>query len=107
VVSEGFEVEPEIFTPDMDGLNDILLISYRFRSPGLRVRILVVDPRGRLVQEIAAGALLGTEGFFTWDGTDRQGRRARAGLYLVLAEVSGLDKGIKRYKKTCVLSIGH
>jgi hypothetical protein len=104
--SEGFEVGPEVFTPDMDGVDDVLLIRYRFGSPGLRARILVVDPRGRLVRVIAPGELLGTEGFYTWDGTDREGRRARTGLYLVLAEVNGPAKETRRYRKTCVLATG-
>ena len=103
---EGFEVEPEIFTPDMDGIEDVLLIKYRFSSPGLRARILIIDPRGRLVREIASRELLGTEGFYTWDGTDHLGRRARTGIYLVLVEVSGMEPGISRYRKTCVLATG-
>jgi hypothetical protein len=103
---EGFTLEPEIFTPDLDGVKDVLFIRYRFRVPGLRARILVVDPRGRLIREIAGGELLGTEGFYTWDGTDHDGRRARTGVYLVLAEVAGMREGLRRYKKTCVLSVG-
>ena len=104
--TEGFEVEPEIFTPDMDGVKDVLLIKYSFRSPGMRARILVLDPRGRLIREIAGKQLLGTEGFFTWDGTDTQGRKVRTGIYLVLADVYGMNRGVRRYRKTCVLSTG-
>ena len=104
--SEGFELSPEIFTPDNDGIDDILLIKFRFNDPGLRARILVIDPRGRLIREIASRELLGTMGFFTWDGTDREGRRARSGLYLVLAEVSGNGRGVRRYRQTCVLAKG-
>ncbi len=103
---EGFEVDPEIFTPDMDGVDDVLLIRYRFQSPGLSARILVFDPRGRLIREIASRALLATEGFYVWDGTDREGERARAGMYLIFAEVGGKGAGIRRYRKTCVLSTG-
>ena len=104
--SEGFEVEPEIFSPDMDGVNDVLLIKYRFQSPGLRAIILILDPRGRLIRDIAGNQLLGTKGFFTWDGTDTNGRMARTGIYLVLAEVYGINGGSRRYRNTCVLSTG-
>ena len=105
-IDEGIQVEPEIFTPDMDGIDDVLMIRYRFQSPGLIASILIFDPRGRLVREIAGGVLLGTDGFYTWDGCDRQGRRARTGLYLVLSEVSGPDRQIRKYRRTCVLSVG-
>ena len=102
--SEGIGVEPEIFTPNMDGRDDVLFIKYRFGSGGLR--ILVFDQRGRLIREIASRQLLGTSGFFTWDGTDRQGKKARAGMYLVLAEVYGSGRKKQVYRKTCVLSTG-
>ena len=91
----------------MDGVEDVILIKYSFQSPGMRARILILDPRGRLITEIAGRQLLGNEGFFTWDGTDRQGRLARTGIYLVLAEVYGMDGKVRRYKKTCVLSTSH
>jgi len=105
-IDEGIQVEPEIFTPDMDGIDDVLMIRYRFQSPGLIASILIFDPRGRLVKEIAGGVLLGTDGFYTWDGCDGQGRRARTGLYLVLSEVSGPDRQVRKYRRTCVLSVG-
>ena len=101
---EGISVEPEIFTPDMDGVEDILLIRYRFSTPGCRARILVFDPGGRLVREIAMGELLGTEGFYTWNGCDRNGELAGRGLYLVFTVVSGVDGRIRRYRNTCILS---
>jgi len=105
-VHEGFDVEPDIFTPDMDGVKDVILITYSFQKPGLRARILIFDPRGRLINEIAGKQLLGNEGFFTWDGSDMHGITARAGIYLVLAEVYGNDGKVRRYKNTCVLSKG-
>ncbi len=103
---EGFSVEPEVFTPGMDGKHDMLLIRYRFREGGLKARVLVLDPRGRIVKEIAGGVLLGTEGFFTWDGTDRYEKRAPAGMYLVHAEVYGTGGRALRFRKICVLSKG-
>ncbi len=104
ISEEGFELDPEIFTPDLDGVNDKLFIKYRFNSPGLTARILIFDPRGRLIKDIAGTQLLGTQGFFTWDGTNRNGEMARAGIYLVYAEVYGTASGNQKFRKTCVLS---
>jgi hypothetical protein len=104
-VDEGILLEPEVFSPDMDGIGDVLFIKYRFRSPGLKARILVFDPRGRLVREVASRQLLGTRGFFTWDGTNRQGSKAATGIYMVLAEIYGEGKK-QVFRKTCVLSRG-
>jgi hypothetical protein len=104
-VSEGIQLDPEVFSPDMDGIRDVLFIKYCFRDPGLKARILVFDPRGRLVREVASRQLLGTRGFFTWDGTDRYGSRAATGIYMVLAEIYGNGKK-QVFRKTCVLSTG-
>jgi hypothetical protein len=97
-------VEPELFTPNMDGKDDYLMIRYRFPSPGCRASILIVDPHGRVVRYIAVRELLGTEGFYTWDGTDNNGRITRTGIYLILAEVSDEAGRIRKFKRTCVLS---
>jgi hypothetical protein len=102
-VEQGFELEPEVFSPDLDGIEDILFIRYRFRSAGQLARINIFDPRGRLIKVIAGKELLGTEGFFTWDGTDRNGRMVRSGIYLVSVEVSGRD-GFQRFRIPCVIS---
>ncbi len=103
---EGIEIEPEVFTPDQDGNNDMLMIKYSFSQPGVLATILVLDPRGRMIKKIAENQLLGLEGFYTWDGTDHHGHRARAGLYLIFARIINLHGGVKQYKKTCVLSPG-
>lgn len=103
---EGIFTEPELFTPDLDGQDDALVIKYRFTDPGCRASIYIFDPRGRLVKEIARGVLLGTEGFYLWDGTDQAGRMARTGIYLVLAEISGNEGRVRKYRRPCVLSAG-
>jgi hypothetical protein len=100
----GISIEKDIFTPDADGIEDFLTIRYRFGSPGYRASILVVDPRGRLVREIAVKALLGREGFYTWDGRNRNGAMAGEGIYLVLAEVADQQGRIRRYRLVCILS---
>ncbi len=99
-------VEPEIFSPDQDGTEDICYIRYRFSRPGNVISVLILDAKGRTIKRIARNELAGTEGFFQWDGTDMYGRRAWAGIYLVLVEVFDLKGVVRKFKKTCVLSPG-
>ena len=49
-------------------------------------------------------AYLGTEGFFTWDGTDASGKPSRTVIYLILTEVFDIQVIRRKYKTTCVLS---
>ncbi len=104
--SEGIEIEPEIFSPDQDGHHDLVMIKYHFPHPGVMATILVLDPRGRLIKRVAENQLLGSEGFFTWDGTSDHGQRARTGIYLVHARVFDAKGMVRNYRRTCVLSPG-
>jgi hypothetical protein len=101
----GFEIEPEVFTPDGDGDRDMVLIRYSFESGGGVASVLVLDAKGRLISRVAGNQLLGSSGMFAWNGTDRYGRRARTGLYLIRAEVHFPGGAIQRFSKTCVLSV--
>ena len=99
-------VNPEVFSPDQDGVDDICFIHYHLDYPGSVINVRIFDPRGRTIKTIAANELAGTEGFFSWDGTDMLGYRARAGIYLILTEVFDLKGRSRKYKRTCVLSPG-
>ena len=105
-VNEEIEIEPEIFTPDQDGHNDFVMIRYDFPHPGAMATILVMDPRGRVIKTIAENQLLGSEGFFTWDGINDYGQKARTGIYMVYVRIFDAKGKVRNYKKTCVLSPG-
>jgi hypothetical protein len=104
--NEGIEIEPEIFTPDQDGHHDMVMIKYNFSHPGAMATILVMDPRGRIIKRIAENQLLGSEGFFTWDGSNDHAQRARTGIYLVYVRIFDANGKVSNYRKTCILSPG-
>lgn len=79
-------LEPEIFSPDQDGYNDVLNIYYGFTGPGFVGTIRIYDANGRPVRNLATNELLSTSGTFTWDGTTDKGEKARIGMYIILFE---------------------
>jgi len=97
-------VEPEVFSPDNDGHNDIVNINYQFDAAGYTANAMVYDSRGRQVRKLAASELLGTSGSFTWDGVNDKHEKAPIGIYIVFVEVFRLDGTVKSFKKTCVLA---
>ncbi len=105
-VNEEIEIEPEIFTLDQDGHHDFVMIRYDLPHPGAMATILVMDPRGRVIKTIAENQLLGSEGFFTWDGINDYGQKARTGIYMVYVRIFDAKGKVRNYKKTCVLSPG-
>lgn len=96
-------VAPEVFSPDNDGYNDVLSISYAFDSPGMIGNVKVFDSRGRLEKTLVRNELLATSGTFFWDGINDEKLKARIGIYIIYFEAFD-DKGnVKKYKKTCVV----
>lgn len=95
----------DILSPDNDGYNDILQVSYKFNETGCRAQVLIFDVSGRLVRRLLNNELLGTQGAFTWDGTNDMGRLCNVGLYVIFIQTVFEDGTIKEYKKPCVLAL--
>jgi hypothetical protein len=96
-------LDPETFSPDNDGWDDVLNIHYHFDQSGYNATIRVFDSQGRLTRLLIQNELLGTEGTFSWDGLTDDHRKASIGIYIIYFEVFDLDGNIKKYKKTAVL----
>lgn len=103
VADNAIEVTPEIFSPDEDGMNDIVNINYHFDTPGFVANITIYDSRGRVERSLAQNQLLGINGTFSWDGINDDHEKARIGIYVIFFEVFDLSGKVKHYKKTCVL----
>ena len=99
-------IEPETFSPDLDGVDDVLAIHYDFDFPGANARISVLDAQGRLIKIVSQNALLGTDpGTLFWDGTNSKGVKADIGMYIILFEVSNQQTGERMvFKEVAVLA---
>ena len=82
-IDNDFAVSPTLFSPDGDGYNDLLDISWSLELCGLSADITVYDSHGRTVRHLARGELLGCHGMTSWDGTDDSGNRCPRGRYIV------------------------
>jgi hypothetical protein len=99
----NFTVEPEVFSPDNDGRDDLLNIHYKFDQPGHVANIKIFDARGRLEKQLVNNQTLGTEGTFTWDGINKNNQKASLGVYIIYIEVFDLNGNINKIKKHCVV----
>lgn len=97
------EVYPEVFSPDSDGHDDLLTISYHFDNPGYVASVRIFDSRGRLIRTLARAELLAVNGAFTWDGTTDDYQKAPIGIYIIHLEVTNLSGKVNHYRKTAVL----
>ncbi len=102
-VEDPVTINPEVFSPDNDGYNDIVNIGYKFSTPGYTANITIFDSEGRLVKYLVRNELLGTEGSFSWDGTDENNQKAGIGIYVIYFEAFDMNGNVFRYKKSTVL----
>ncbi|MCC7331269.1 MAG: lamin tail domain-containing protein [Flavobacteriales bacterium] len=104
--SSEVSLDPETFSPDNDGFDDVLNISYQFEKEGYVANIVIYDVKGRLIRNLILNQLLGTKGTFSWDGINDNNEKAAIGIYIVYFEAFKVDGETKKIKKTAVLG-GH
>ena len=96
---------PNPFSPDNDGFEDRLAITYSLNEPDYLIRVRIFDRYGRHVRELANGKAAGTEGTLIWDGLNGKGNKLRVGFYIVLFEAYDSAQGKEvQFKETVVIA---
>lgn len=105
-VTQGDEISisPPVFSPDNDGWDDFLTISYRFPQQGNVCNISIFDAHGRPIRSLVRNALCGTEGSFRWDGLDADHRQLRIGIYVVHIEIFHPGGRTRQFTKAVTLA---
>jgi hypothetical protein len=105
--SEGSDIlsfNNDIFSPDNDGYQDVLLINYLFSEPGYVGNASIFDARGRFIVKIMDNELLGTQGVFSWDGITESNEKSSIGVYSVFFEYFDTKGNTKKIRKSFVLA---
>lgn len=95
----GFNFSSTMLSPDGDGYQDELSISYQLEGNEIYVNIMLFDARGNLLRRLLNDALLGTHGEIVWDGRDDNGTllpQGRYVMYINLYDLHGTRQTIKR-----------
>lgn len=98
-----FTVEPEIFSPDNDGIQDVVNFNYVMPSAGFVGTITIYDKQGRLIRTLVNNELLANRGSFIWNGLNDEDQKARIGVYLVVFEIFDKEGNQETYKSPCVV----
>jgi len=94
-ISNGeFSFNSEVISPDNDGFEDILMISYEMEESGLLGTFTIYDDRGRKIRALFTNELLGTSGSFTWDGISEENVKASIGTYVAVFEAFSINGGL-------------
>jgi hypothetical protein len=76
-------LDSEIFSPDNDGINDVCFIHYNVGETGYTVNATIFNAVGDRVYQVASNALIGSDGFLTWDGKTDKGTNVNVGVYVL------------------------
>lgn len=104
-VDDAITIEPELFSPDGDGKDDVTSIAYRFEEAGYTMNIYLFNSVGQQIRHLVKSQLIAQEGVFHWDGIDENGNKASVGIYIVYVEVFDLSGSVKAYKKSVVVAM--
>lgn len=99
-----FSIVNPTFSPDGDSFEDFLELSYTTDRTGFLARVRIFDAQGRMVRTLRRTELLGGSGTLRWDGANDDGRKARAGLYVLFVELFNPDGEVREEKLVGVLA---
>jgi len=97
-------IEPEIFSPDNDGVDDIMNIRYKFDNPGNVMSVTVLNSNGAIVRKLIHNEYIGVEGSISWDGIRDDNSKAPIGIYIFYITIYDDLGTVKKFRKTGVLA---
>lgn len=100
----GVSIPNPLFSPDNDGYNDVLNISYKLDESGKVANIFIYDSKGRQVRHLVRNEQLSIEGVISWNGINDDNEKAPIGIYVVYVELFNLSGKINKYKLSCTLA---
>lgn len=94
-------IEPEIFSPNNDGVEDFAEIYCQFQDAENRVTMSIYQRDGQLIKRLAQNEVCGGKVRYLWDGTDENGHLVPPALYVVRMQYWNLS-GKKKSKQAVV-----
>ncbi len=104
ITDDEIVVEPEVFSPDGDGFDDVTTIAYRFDRAGYTLNIFIYTAAGQKVRHLVKSKLAGQEGAVSWDGRHEDGNRLPVGIYVVFVEAFDLEGKVRHYRRPVVVA---
>ncbi len=95
---------PKTFSPDNDGMDDVLQILYNVTSNGNVANVIIYDASGIAVRNLKRNDVLGLTGKWTWDGLNDKGTKLQTGVYIIWVEIFNTSGKREQFKNTVVLA---
>jgi len=102
--SDMFSIVTELFSPNLDGNDDQMILNYNLDKSGYLANISVHDAAGYKIKDLSQNELLSSTGIITWDGTNMEGNISNLGIYIIVGQLFHQDGDVLEFKKTTVLA---
>ncbi len=93
------------FSPNQDGYNDALILTFRTTLANPAGNCTVYDPAGNRVGRLLNNTLLPATGTVSWDGRDLHGQLLPPGPYIVVLEIFNPEGRRELYRKAVILTV--
>jgi Lamin Tail Domain/CHU_C Type IX secretion signal domain len=90
IYAVAFQTTSKIISPNNDGMDDYLTITYQLNQPGYMCSVFLFGLNGNLISKIADNQLLGTKGSIVWNGLHRE-QMLPSGQYIIYIEAFHLN----------------
>lgn len=94
----------KVFSPDGDGVEDVLEVNYRFIDQDYIANVTVLNDRGIPVKKIFRSMTIPKTGSFIWDGLNDNGALNSVGIYIIKIEIFALNGNSRHFSESCVLA---
>ncbi|RYU93699.1 lamin tail domain-containing protein [Emticicia agri] len=98
-----FIIEPEIFTPDGDGSDDVTQLKFSLDIHGYIANAYVFDMQGRMLKQLAQNQLLGVNDQLSWDGKSATNELVAVGYYVIFVELFNPNGEKQEFKAKVVV----
>jgi hypothetical protein len=104
MATENITLSSESFSPDLDGLDDEVLIHMLLPEQGVIGNMEIYNVNGVKIKTLATNQLLGTDEFIIWDGTMDNQQVANLGIYIIYLEFIFPKGKVEKIKKVVTLT---
>jgi hypothetical protein len=103
-MSGVFELSTSIFSPDNDGIDDVIQFHFSEMKSGCVGNLTIYNERGVRVKRLIRNEYLGPEGIAIWDGLSDNDEALAIGIYIATFEAFNEDGIQVNYKRDFILA---
>ena len=103
-MSGVFELSTSIFSPDNDGMDDVIQFHFSEMKSGCVGNLTIYNERGIRVKRLIRNEYLGPKGIAIWDGFSDNGEALAIGIYIATFEAFNEDGVQVNYKRDFILA---